>query len=175
MCDESKTGVSGTVSPTNNQYYKVLLKSGTTYTFRYNKDGTWDGDMRISLKDSDGNWVRQDWDSDPSEQFDRQQLKISKDFHEIKYIIEKYNIKNTSEDDLKKRGIDSISDKELLQYIYKNLMDDENYKGAEYIVNILSDNSLKLQFEKDRMQQGEFKFGTTAYKLDFLSRAILRI
>ena len=109
------------------------------------------------------------------EQFDRQQLKISKDFHEIKYIIEKYNIKNTSEDDLKKRGIDSISDKELLQYIYKNLMDDENYKGAEYIVNILGDNSLKLQFEKDRMQQGEFKFGTTAYKLDFLSRAILRI
>ena len=101
VCDESKTGVSGTVSPTNNQYYKVLLKSGTTYTFRYNKYGTWDGDMRISLKDSDGNWVRQDWDSDPSEQFDRQQLKISKDFHEIKYIIEKYNIKNTSEDEMK--------------------------------------------------------------------------
>lgn len=70
VCDESKTGVSGTVSPTNNQYYKFLLKSGTTYTFRYNKDGTWDGDMRISFVDSEGNWIKQDWDNDPVEQFD---------------------------------------------------------------------------------------------------------
>ena len=106
------------------------------------------------------------------EQFDRQQLKISKDFHEIKYIIEKYNIKNTSEDDLKKRGIDSISDKELLLIIYNNLIKKEDYDNAEYIVNLINDNKLRDQFDKSRMQQGEFTFGKISHKLFYLSKII---
>ena len=106
------------------------------------------------------------------EQFDRQQLKISKDFHEIKYIIEKYNIKNTSEDDLKKRGIDSISDKELLLIIYNNLIKKEDYDNAEYIVNLINDNKLRDQFDKSRMQQGEFIFGKISHKLFYLSKII---
>lgn len=70
VCDEERTGISGTVSSSSNQYYKILLKSGTTYTFRYNKDGSWDGDMRISFYDTDGTTIRDSWDSDPVEQFD---------------------------------------------------------------------------------------------------------
>lgn len=70
VCDEDRTGISGTVSSSSHQYYKILLKSGITYTFRYNKDGSWDGDMRISFYDSDGTAVKDSWDSDPIEQFD---------------------------------------------------------------------------------------------------------
>lgn len=109
-----------------------------------------------------------------NEQYDRTKLKVEKNFSKIKYIIEKYNIKDSSEQELKKRGIDSISDKDLLYVVYDNLIDEEDYKGAEYIVNLLNDKSLKLKFEKDRVQQGEFKFGTVSAKLDFLSRMILR-
>ena len=92
--------------------------------------------------------------------------------HEIKYIIEKYNIKNTSEDDLKKRGIDSISDKELLLIIYNNLIKKEDYDNAEYIVNLINDNKLRDQFDKSRMQQGEFIFGKISHKLFYLSKII---
>lgn len=70
VCDEDRTGISGTVSSSSHQYYKILLKSGTTYTFRYNKDGSWDGDMRISFYDTDGTTIKDSWDSDPQEQFD---------------------------------------------------------------------------------------------------------
>ena len=62
--------------------------------------------------------------------------------------------------------------KELLLIIYNNLIKKEDYDNAEYIVNLINDNKLRDQFDKSRMQQGEFIFGKISHKLFYLSKII---
>lgn len=104
------------------------------------------------------NLFREYIDEKFSQKMDMDKLFVSKDINEIKKIISKYDVK----------------DKEILKKCYQNLFDDENYYGAEYILGLIGDKELIEKFNKERFQQQEFKFGTVSYKIDKISRFILK-
>ena len=92
-------------------------------------------------------------DSLLQEQQDRIKLLTSTDIREIKNIISKYGIKQQTQNDLLHKGIQAISDEQLLKRCYENLKKEQKYDDALYIADILNNNQLKKQIDKDRTEQ----------------------